>query len=70
MLQKEFRKKGYCVQMDSDTNLVLRPDSVLIMVDRQTQPSSADIQKMQFMRVTNIHHSEIFRLRFVVLLKV
>ena len=45
--------------MDSDTNLVLRPDSVLIMVDRQTQPSSGDIQKMQFMRVTNIHHSEI-----------
>ena len=49
-------------QMDSDTNLVLRPDLVLIMVDRQIQPSSADIQKMQFMRVTNIHHSEIFRL--------
>ena len=41
------------------------------MVDRQTQPSSADIQKMQFMRpVTNIHHSEMFRLWFVVLLKV
>ena len=63
MLHKEFRKRILCSDgFRHQLSVKLRPDSGLIMIDRQTEPSSVDIKKMQFMRVTNFHHSEIFRL--------